>query len=41
MDIKYVMLIDTDFRVHMNPAMQKRVHLENAETSPIVLSQPL
>jgi thiamine biosynthesis lipoprotein len=41
MDIKYVMLIDTDFRVHMNPAMQKRVHLANAETSPIVLSQPL
>jgi len=41
MDIKYVMLIDTDFRVHMNPAMQKRIHLANSETSPIVLSQPL
>jgi thiamine biosynthesis lipoprotein len=41
MDIKYVMLIDTDLRVHMNPAMQKRIHLENPETFPIVLSQPL
>ncbi len=41
MDIKYVMLIDTDSAIHMNPAMQKRVHLANSETSHIVLSQPL
>jgi len=41
MNIKYVMLIDTDFRIHMNPAMQKRIHLANSETSHIVLSQPL
>ena len=41
MDIKYVMLIDSNLRVHMNPAMQKRAHLTNAETFPIVISQPL
>jgi thiamine biosynthesis lipoprotein len=41
MDIKYVMLIDTNLRVHMNPAMQKRIHMVNSETSPIVISQPL
>lgn len=41
MGIKYVMLIDTDLGIHMNPAMQKRIHLENAETSHIILSQPL
>jgi len=41
MNIKYVMLIDSNFRIHMNPAMQKRVHLANSETSHIVLSQPL
>jgi thiamine biosynthesis lipoprotein len=41
MGIKYVMLIDTDLVVHMNPAMQKRIHLVNPETFHIVLSQPL
>ena len=41
MDIKYVMLIDTNLRVHMNPAMQKRIHMVNSETSPMVISQPL
>ena len=41
MNIKYVMLIDTDLGIHMNPAMQKRVHLENSKTFHIVLSQPL
>jgi len=41
MDIKYVMLIDAGFRIHMNPAMQKRIHLENSETFHIVISQPL
>jgi len=41
MDIKYVMLIDAEFRIHLNPAMQKRVHLSNSETFHIVLSQPL
>lgn len=41
MGIKYVMLIGADSSIHMNPAMQKRVHLANSETSHIVLSQPL
>jgi FAD:protein FMN transferase len=41
MDIKYVMLIDAGFRIHMNPAMQKRIHLKNPETFHIVISQPL
>ncbi len=41
MGIKYVMLIDASSRIHMNPAMQKRVHLENSETFHIVTSQPL
>ena len=41
MDIKYVMLIDDGYRIHMNPAMQKRIHLENSETFHIVISQPL
>ena len=41
MGIRYVMLIDADGRLHMNPAMKRRLHLTNPETSHIVLSQPL
>ena len=41
MNIKYVMLIDAGFRIHMNPAMLKRINLVNSETFHIVLSQPL
>ena len=41
MGIKHVMLIDTEGRIHMNPAMQRRIHLTNPETSHIVLSEPL
>ena len=41
MGIKYVMLIDNDMRIHMNPAMQERLHLLNPESAHIVLSQPL
>lgn len=41
MGIKYVMLVDTEGRIHMNPAMQKRINLANQESSPILLSQPL
>ncbi|MBT8130408.1 MAG: FAD:protein FMN transferase, partial [Gammaproteobacteria bacterium] len=41
MGIKYVMLIDSDMRIHMNPAMQQRVHLINPESARIELSQPL
>jgi thiamine biosynthesis lipoprotein len=41
MGIKNVMLIDTEGRIHMNPAMQDRIHLVNPESAPIVLSQPL
>jgi thiamine biosynthesis lipoprotein len=41
MGIRYVMLIDTEGRIHMNPAMQTRVRLINADSEHIVLSQPL
>ena len=41
MGIKYVMLVDSDGRIHLNPAMQQRIKLVNSETSHIVLSQPL
>ena len=41
MGIKYVMLVDTEGRIHMNPAMRKRINLTNHESSPILLSQPL
>ncbi|WP_456406966.1 FAD:protein FMN transferase [Thiolapillus sp.] len=40
MGIKYVLLIDTDNVVHMNPAMQKRVQLMNKE-QPVKISEPL
>ncbi len=45
MGIRYVMLITTDGSIHMNPAMAKRIHLTNSESSArsghIVLSEPL
>ena len=41
MGIKYVMLIGSDGRIYMNPAMQRRIHLADPETSRIVLSEPL
>ncbi|UCB53969.1 MAG: FAD:protein FMN transferase [Thiotrichales bacterium] len=41
MGVKYVMLIDSSGRIHMNPAMKKRINLINSQTSHIVLSQPL
>jgi thiamine biosynthesis lipoprotein len=41
MGIKYVMLIDSDMRIHMNPAMHKRLRLRNTDSAHIVLSQPL
>lgn len=41
MGIKFVMLIDSEGHIHMNPAMQQRIHLPNPETSHIILSDPL
>jgi thiamine biosynthesis lipoprotein len=41
MGIRFVMLIDTEGRIHMNPAMQERINLVNPESGHIVLSQPL
>jgi thiamine biosynthesis lipoprotein len=41
MDIKYVMLIDSEGHIVMNPAMQNRIHLINATSAHIILSQPL
>lgn len=41
MGIRYVMLIDSEGRIHMNPAMQQRIRLANPETSHILLSEPL
>jgi len=41
MHIKFVMLIDTDGIIHMNPAMQSRIRLEPDTNTEIRLSQPL
>jgi len=41
MDIRYVMLIDTQGIIHMNPAMQSRIRLEPGVKSEIRLSKPL
>jgi len=41
MGIRFVMLIDTEGRIHMNPAMKDRINLINPESAHIVLSQPL
>lgn len=41
MGIKYVMLVDSKGTIHMNPAMQKRIHLTENDASHILLSQPL
>jgi thiamine biosynthesis lipoprotein len=40
MGIKYVMLIDIDGVVHMNPAMEARIHFEQ-KPGKVVLSKPL
>jgi len=39
--IRYVMLIDTEGTIHMNPAMAKRIQFTNDATPSILLSQPL
>lgn len=41
MHIEFVMLIDHDGIIHMNPAMQSRIHLEPDTTAEIRLSEPL
>ena len=41
MGIRYVMLIDTEGTIHMNPAMVERIHFINDATPSILLSQPL
>jgi len=40
MGIKYVLLIDSEGAVHMNPAMQKRVELQKSPRK-LVISEPL
>jgi len=40
MGIAYVMLVDDAGNIHMNPAMQKRVHLNNNKAK-IIISSPL
>ena len=40
MGIRYVMLVDDEDNIHMNPAMQERVELHNT-TGKIILSPPL
>ncbi len=40
MGISYVLLVDAEGNIHMNPAMQKRTHLNNNQ-SKIFISQPL
>ncbi len=41
MQIRYVMLIDPQGRIYMNPAMAQRIELQNPSTANIVLSEPL
>ena len=41
MDIHYVMLIDADGVIHMNPAMQSRIRFEPEINAEIRLSEPL
>lgn len=41
MGIRYVMLIDTQGTIHMNPAMQSRIHFEPGIHADISLSSPL
>jgi thiamine biosynthesis lipoprotein len=38
--VRYVMLTDTEGRVHMNPAMQQRIKLQNTDRE-IIISEPL
>lgn len=39
--IRYVMLIEEDGTIHMNPKMAKRIKLKDASKSSILISQPL
>jgi thiamine biosynthesis lipoprotein len=41
MGIKYVMLIDTKGKIHMNPAMAKRIKFETEPEPDVILSAPL
>jgi thiamine biosynthesis lipoprotein len=41
MGIQYVMLIDTQGTIYMNPAMQSRIHFEPGIDANIILSAPL
>ena len=41
MGIKYVMLVDEQGRVYMNPAMAERIKFETALSQPAVISDPL
>jgi len=41
MGIRYVMLVEEDGTIQMNPAMARRIKLKDASKSSIVLSQPL
>jgi thiamine biosynthesis lipoprotein len=41
MGIKYVMLVDTKGNIHMNPAMEKRIHLQKNHGFNITTSDPL
>ena len=41
MGIKYVMLVDDEGVVHMNPAMAARVHFEGAQPPKVILSREL
>ncbi len=41
MGIKYVMLIDSEGTVHINPAMRARIHFESEKPPTINLSEPL
>lgn len=41
MGIKYVMLIDTEGTIHINPKMAKRIHFQENNTFAVMISEPL
>ncbi len=41
MGIKYVMVVDDKGRIHMNPAMARRIQFESEQKPEVVLSKPL
>lgn len=41
MQLEYVMLVDAQGNIYMNPAMQRRLHLETGQSGTLIVSAPL